>query len=163
MQKKRKRNKYVKVTHTQAEFTSIALTSWSLTIFILPLILRGTQAPLGGFWSSEDLGVFRFHLETAKGQTAETLRLTWTALDATCPTTLLLKGCKISLENVVRLKHIYSSLQICNVIKRHYKLLPCSCFFNSSIWASCCLLVSLNAAFSASNCRIHMFHHWISS
>lgn len=41
----------------------------------------------------------------------------------------------------------------------HKKFLPCTCFCSFRIWASCCLLVSLNAAFSTSNWWINIYFH----
>lgn len=65
-------------------------------MFIFTLL--AAQSPLRWFWSSKNLGILRFHLETSEGQTAETLRLTWTAGGAA---TLLLKGWKIRLGSVI--------------------------------------------------------------
>lgn len=61
-------------------------------MFILPFTLLGAQRPLRGFWSSQNLGILCFHLEASEGETAETLRLTWTAGDAARAARLLLKG-----------------------------------------------------------------------
>lgn len=72
---------------------SMALSVCGVTSFISALSLSfGGQHPLGGCWSSKDLGILACHLETAEGQAAETLGLAWSAQGSW--STLLLKGCR---------------------------------------------------------------------
>lgn len=74
---------------------TVSVNLWELTILSSVLSLSlGAQGPLGGCWTGKDLGILPPHLETAEGQTAETLGLTRSAKDSSSTATLWLKGCK---------------------------------------------------------------------